>query len=392
MSVIDSSKSPSYILMLPSWYPNHVDKADGNFIEKHIETIAEDKKVVVLFVKGIKKFEGNPSERFTHGNYHCVKRYFRSYPGILGKVINFWNFMKTLNNEFIAIREQHGLPSTAHIHVVGRSSLLAVRLKRKYGIPFMVSEHWGGYYVESGKMVSTKRLFNRYILKQAKALTAVSESLSTAMKLLVPSADIQIVPNVVADVFFEKQIKIDKGSEINLIHVSNMVPVKRLDAIIRSVNILASEHANLNLVIVGDGPSRAKMEQLALEQPNLKNRVSFKGDVSQDAIATLLQESTASVLFSKYETQSLALMESIAMGVPVVAPAVGGIPEYFHDKGILFSGTNEKDLLEALQTFLKKRNTFDSQSLRNYAIEHFSSDRIKSQFYRLYDSLIPHVQ
>lgn len=378
--------------MLPSWYPNHVDKADGNFIEKHIETIAEDKKVVVLFVKGIKKFEGNPSERFTHRNYHCVKRYFRSYPSILGKVINFWNFMKTLNNEFIAIREQHGLPSMTHIHVVGRSSLLAVRLKRKYGIPFMVSEHWGGYYVESGKMGSTKRLFNRYILKQAKALTAVSESLSTAMKLLVPSADIQIVPNVVADVFFEKQIKIDKGSEINLIHVSNMVPVKRLDAIIRSVNILASEHANLNLVIVGDGPSRAKMEQLALEQPNLKNRVSFKGDISQDAIATLLQESTASVLFSKYETQSLALMESIAMGVPVVAPAVGGIPEYFHDKGILFSGTNEKDLLEALQTFLKKRNTFDSQSLRNYAIEDFSSNRIKSQFYRLYDSLIPHVQ
>ena len=73
--------------MLPKWYPNIVHPADGNFIEKHIHSIAEDIKVVVLFVKGVNALQKTDIERASHHNLTTVVRYFKRNRSILSFII-----------------------------------------------------------------------------------------------------------------------------------------------------------------------------------------------------------------------------------------------------------------------------------------------------------------
>ena len=380
-----SSKEP-YVLALPSWYPNLQDEADGNFIEKHLQAIAEDVNVIALFVKGI---EGrNYPERMEDrsGRLTVIRRYYRKRSGLFGKILNVRSFLKIQKREFEEIRSGMGDPMLTHVHVVGRSSLLAIELKKSYSIPLLISEHWGGYYPESEKMGSFKRKLIRHVIAKSNAITAVSESLANAIRDVTGVKDIQIIPNIVDDAFFTPVIGEKVDGAIQILHVSNMVNIKGVDDIIRTANRLA-EKQDLFLTLVGDGPEGNKLKKLAGEMKNLEGKYRFTGDISQGEIAGLLQTASFSVLNSRYESQSVVLLESIAMGVPILAPAVGGLVEHFSNKGILFDPMEENALFRSMDEMIQRHGEWKAEDLRDYAMQHFSKERIKKDFSRLYKDL-----
>jgi glycosyltransferase involved in cell wall biosynthesis len=84
------------------------------------------------------------------------------------------------------------------------------------------------------------------------------------------------------------------------------------------------------LVVVGDGPERASLEQRAHEA-GLDGRISFLGAQPRARVLELLGGAWASVLSSDWENLPHAAVESLAVGTPVVATSVGGVPEVVHD-------------------------------------------------------------
>jgi glycosyltransferase involved in cell wall biosynthesis len=89
------------------------------------------------------------------------------------------------------------------------------------------------------------------------------------------------------------------------------------------------------LVFAGDGPLRASAEALASEY-GLEDRTRFLGNIPDTR--PLIAASTATVLASDFETFSMAMLESMAMGVPMIAPRIGGLPEAIvhEETGLLF--------------------------------------------------------
>ena len=134
-----------------------------------------------------------------------------------------------------------------------RTSFPALRLKRKYKIPFIITEHWTRYLPEVNAF---KGFFNKkitqYVVKQAAAVTTVSLHLKEAMQSHgLYNANYQIVPNVVDTVLFQPEI-IEKKKK-SILHVSTLQNRhKNFSGILRVVNKLSQKRDDFVLNVVYD--------------------------------------------------------------------------------------------------------------------------------------------
>ncbi|HEY0416530.1 MAG TPA: glycosyltransferase family 4 protein [Gaiellaceae bacterium] len=102
------------------------------------------------------------------------------------------------------------------------------------------------------------------------------------------------------------------------------------------------------LVVVGDGPERAELERRA------SDRVTFAGSLPRDRVLEQLAGARAAVLSSAWENLPHAAIEALAVGTPVVATAVGGVPEVVTDgeNGLLVPPNDVEALAGALRRIL----------------------------------------
>jgi glycosyltransferase involved in cell wall biosynthesis len=87
---------------------------------------------------------------------------------------------------------------------------------------------------------------------------------------------------------------------------------------------------DVRLTVAGDGPERDALERRAREL-GLDGRVSFLGAVPRERVLRLFRAADASVLPSAWENFPHAVVEALAVGCPVIATAVGGVPEVVRD-------------------------------------------------------------
>ena len=84
------------------------------------------------------------------------------------------------------------------------------------------------------------------------------------------------------------------------------------------------------LLVLGDGPERASLERRAREL-GVDARVRFLGAGTRDDVIRLFRGVDAALLTSAWENLPHTLLEALAVGTPVIATAVGGVPEVVHD-------------------------------------------------------------
>jgi len=127
-----------------------------------------------------------------------------------------------------------------------------------------------------------------------------------------------------------------------------------LDVLIRAFAVVKHGDPGVHLVMVGDGPLRRQHEELARAM-GLAGRVEFLGSRGRAEIARLLHGCQVFVLPSRSEPFAIAITEAMACRKPVVASAVGGIPEIIENgkTGILVEPDNPAALANALLNILK---------------------------------------
>ena len=106
------------------------------------------------------------------------------------------------------------------------------------------------------------------------------------------------------------------------------------------------------MTVAGEGPDRAALERGAAEL-GLGSRVRFLGSVSRETVLRLFRAADASVLPSAWENFPHTVVESLAVGCPVIATAVGGVPEVVKDgeNGLLVPPRDPSALAAAIARF-----------------------------------------
>jgi glycosyltransferase involved in cell wall biosynthesis len=107
-----------------------------------------------------------------------------------------------------------------------------------------------------------------------------------------------------------------------------------------------------SLTVAGDGPERSALEARAREL-GLDGRVSFLGSVPREQVLRLFSAADASVLPSAWENFPHTVVEALAVGCPVIATAVGGVPEVVRDgeNGLLVAPGDPGALAAAITRF-----------------------------------------
>lgn len=110
---------------------------------------------------------------------------------------------------------------------------------------------------------------------------------------------------------------------------------------------LSDIHPHTYLMLAGDGPLREEMGSL-VQQMGLTERVVFLGAIAD--VRSVLMASDVSIIASTAETFSMAMLESMAMGIPMVATDIGGTREAILDRtiGLLVEPGDATQLAEAL--------------------------------------------
>ncbi|MET0151490.1 MAG: glycosyltransferase family 4 protein [Candidatus Binatia bacterium] len=140
-----------------------------------------------------------------------------------------------------------------------------------------------------------------------------------------------------------------------LVSVAMHVEKKGLDTLIRAFARVAVADSGLKLRLAGDGPLGPMLADLA-DELGLSDRVEFLGRQSQAQVASLLKGAEIFVLPSRAEPFGVSLLEAAACRKPIVASAVGGIPEIIADGvGGLLVPPDDVDALSAAMLRLIER-------------------------------------
>jgi glycosyltransferase involved in cell wall biosynthesis len=110
----------------------------------------------------------------------------------------------------------------------------------------------------------------------------------------------------------------------------------------------------VTLVLAGDGPDRALLEARASEL-GLGGRARFLGTLSREQVLRLFRAADASVLSSAWENFPHSVVEALAVGCPVIATSVGGVPEVVRDgeNGLLVAPDDAAALALAIRRFFE---------------------------------------
>ena len=139
----------------------------------------------------------------------------------------------------------------------------------------------------------------------------------------------------------------------NSIAVGRLSPEKGHLGLLQALAKVRASGIDADLVIVGDGSERARIEE-AIVTLNLQANVMLKGQLDEEA--TLIQIASADILVlpSFMEGLPVVLMEAMALGLPVIASRVAGIPELVTDnqQGLLFCPTDWDELAEKLERLI----------------------------------------
>ncbi len=241
-----------------------------------------------------------------------------------------------------------------------------------------------------------------FCIEKSDGVTAVSESLrDDTYRHLRIGSDIGVIPNFLdcgrwvpaPDPDVRARYCPPDRYDALLLHVSNLRPVKRLDTVI-DILALVRRRIRARLVIVGDGPERARTEALAADA-GLTEHLEIVGEIED--VQPLLSAADVFLLPSAQESFGLAALEAMACGLPVVASRVGGLPEVIrHGETGFLHPPGDADAMAASVVALVEDRTLHahvSRLARASVVERFDEDRIvpmyEAFYQRLLDTAVP---
>jgi len=189
----------------------------------------------------------------------------------------------------------------------------------------------------------------------------------------------------------------EKGKEavsqepVRIVYMKHLLPVYGPQVLIRALALIRKESPAVHLDMYGHEYESGWVREMVREY-GISELVSFRGWIDMDRIYECLQEYDFMVMPSLSESFGVAALEAAAVGLPVVATRVGGIPEIVIDgeTGLLVPADDPQSLAEAIRSLAGDVDLRKKMGLaaRDRAGKYFRRRESVDQMIRLYETLI----
>jgi glycosyltransferase involved in cell wall biosynthesis len=356
----------------------------GNFVQRHAEAVASMHNVCALYIKEdpTQKEDILLEDEFYQGVKTTVV-YYRSGGNTL------WRRWRAFQKGIAFLKKQDRFHfDVVQFNIIWNCAWQAWWLKKRYGIPYIISENYTGFDTTSrSDQPRGLKFFSKIITRNAAYVCPVTKNLEQVMKNYGLTGNYWIVPNVVNTDLF--QLHQPSDDVIKFLHVSTLNDAhKNISGMLRCWKKVSDQLQNVHISIGGDGPYQ-DFEKMAEELQIRKESISFFGVKTPSEVAQLMSTSHCLVLFSNYENLPLVIVEALASGLAIISTNAGGVSEHIDSQlGIVIQKRDEQALTMALIEFVATRGRFKAEVQRKYAVEHFSIPSISKQFDAVYQSAI----
>lgn len=384
-----------HVLILPSYYPSPERPITGIFFHEQAQALRKaGHRVGVLvtprldvtraYLRQVGWRQGNAVSREHYFSEFPVYRmhwgwFPRPLPPLVALLIR-----QAGGRAFERYCREQGRPDVIHAHNIFYGGYLAAQLKRRYGIPVVLTEH-STSYMEGLIIFPGQPRIIRQTLRDVDHRMAVSAALANAMQPYAPEEKIDVIGNIVDTDYFIPNGEIT-ASPFVFSTIGTLEPRKRQGLLLEAFARQFKGQPVL-LRIGGEGATRPKLEQRVVEL-GLQAQVVFLGRLSREQVREELQRCHALVSCSLIESFGVTLIEAMACGKPVIATRSGG-PEGFvtPDTGLLISTENVETLGEALAEMMTAYARYDQNTIRQACVQRFSEQVIVERLGAIYQSL-----
>lgn len=383
------------ILILSSWYPNPSSPVSGSFVQDQALALSRQHDVAVLapvllhWRKYVAEYkDGNHWEMEDANGIGVLIKSICITPGWqryykLWSSYYYWETMQGFKELTLA----WGVPDILHAHIVLPGGLAALKLGRAHNIPVVLTEHSGPFSSQLGTPI-TRRLALK-TLQGVNTVIAVSPALKKQIHDFYQDAKVEVIGNVVDENYFNPEPPAHIKSHLfRFLTISSLVSGKGIDDLIEATRLLVLQVGKrFEVIIGGDGPTRSDLEKRVVEY-GISDLVRFTGFLKRFEVREWINKSDVFVLPSHGETFSVALVEAMACGKPVIATRCGG-PEFIvtPETGLMVDVSNPSSLASAMESFLKGHSVFDSDQIRESVTKRFGQMAFLNRMNTIYESV-----
>lgn len=248
--------------------------------------------------------------------------------------------------------EREGI-AHVHAHWATYPATVALLVKRISGIPFSLSAHAYDIYMVQ-RMLPAK-------IREASLVFTCARANADFLRTLAPEAGGKIVVSyhgVDVTRFSPAPQRPPSGDALRIVSCGQLERYKGMHVLVDACARLARENVPLRCHIVGDGPERAALER-QIDAAGLRERVELAGPLPQERLAESLRAADVFVLASELagrysrrrDVIANAIVEAMAVGLPVVASRLPGVEELVEDgrTGLLVTSNRADELARALR-------------------------------------------
>lgn len=278
------------------------------------------------------------------------------------------------NLTLLAVRNyirHYGKPDLIHAHF-GTWAGYAARLAcRRYGIPYVVTEHASS--INHGHVTPTQAATLRTAYSQARKVICVGSLLRKNLTPYLARPDqATVIPNFVdISTFRPGDRHTDKERSFTFVSVGNLNPRKGFAELIEAFRRSFGQMPHVSLVIAGDGEEQPHLQAL-IQQLHLERQVTLTGRLPREEVARLLARCDAFILASHAETFGIVFIEAMATGMPAIGTVCGGPEDIITpESGYLIPPGDVGLLAEKMKLLYDRYETFDQAAIRRSIAERF---------------------
>lgn len=263
----------------------------------------------------------------------------------------FWFFLPLTLCRLLRLLHSYDI-DIVNIHYPTPASVYFVLCRAVRRIRVVVSVH-GADMVPIGRTEVRKRWSLRWLLRSCDHVTAPSRSYLEHISAYCPYIRVKAthIHNGIEVAEFQEHTVEGATDGRLLLCIAAHNLKKGIDVLLRALALVKSRGLDLELVLLGDGPLRHQLEELA-RQLGIDGAVQFAGFQGLAVVKQYLQRCSLFVLPSRVEPFGIAILEAMVFAKPVLATTVGGIPEIIThlENGYLVPPDDPHALADAIAT------------------------------------------
>lgn len=379
------------ILVLPSWYPPN----GGKFFKDQALFLQKEQNIEMHVLANVelgwkkhwKTCLGGRWNSFfaNEDGLETLRHHSRRIP--LADKANAIKWMRETLRMFDIYLARYGKPDLIHVHSAIWGGWVASEIKRKYAIPYLITEHRGRF---GGQSALSRTLIKDWHIPYLNAAYSNVSCIIPVSKLLIPrisefaapNIPFRVIPNPVDTDFFHLPYAPFDG-DLTFTLVANFDKAKALDILLPAFDKVCDRHPSIRLQVVGGGYHRTEFTTLYNSLIHKQN-IQLLGKQNPKGVREALWKSHAFILSSRIEAQPVSVIEAMSCGLPVICTEVVPDNIILPFNGIRVPIENIEALEDGILQLIENYAKYEASEIRQFAQREFGKSEISCKIVETY--------